>query len=260
LAGLINGNIAIWDENLRYRHQGDLDRIKRYQMDKLLAMQDNPALTPRQRNAIESYYQARLSRDELAAFAAVLPSSDELQDVVTVTGNITSTLHRQAQVALLGFQVGVGMAADLFVRGFDTHANHDQEHEPMLAHLADAIDYIWESAEQLGLADRLVVFATSDFARTPRYNSAAGKDHWSIGSALFMAKNASWGNRVIGETDDMHSAYNISPTTLERDDSGRHIYPGDIQRTLRVLTGVDQHENALKYPINTEGFMDLLST
>ena len=217
-------------------------------------------LTPRRRYALETFRQARIARDELGAFADLLPTGDELQPTVQVTGDVRSTLHRQAQVALIAFQAGVSMAADLYVRGFDTHADHDQDHEPMLAHLTGAVDYLWETAEEMGLADRLLVFLTSDFARTPRYNSSEGKDHWPIGSAVLMAKNAPWGNRVIGETDELHNAYNISPHTLVRDDThGRHIYTGDVQRTLRILAGVDQHESALRFPINTGETMDFLS-
>lgn len=259
LAGLINGNVTLWDAEQQYRHQADLDRVKRYQLEQLQEMLSRPNLTPRQRHAMETFYQARVAREELSAFADLLPTGDDLQPTVQVTADVRSTLHRQAQVALIGFQSGVSMAADLFIRGFDTHADHDAEQEPVLAHLTDAIDYIWETADQLGLADRLLVFLTSDFARTPRYNSSDGKDHWPIGSAVFMARNAPWGNRVIGETDELQNAYNISPTTLLRDDAeGRHIYPGDLQRTLRVLAGVDQHESALRFPINTGEYMDFL--
>ncbi len=260
LAGLINGNVTLWDAEQQYRHQSDLDRIKRYQLEQLEELLGSSTLTPRQRHAMETYYQARVARTELGAFAELLPTGDELQPSVEVTGDVQSTVHRQAQVALIGFQSGVSMAADLFLRGFDTHADHDQDHEPMLAHLTDAVDYIWETAESLGLADRLLVFISSDFARTPRYNSSEGKDHWPIGSAIFMAKNAPWGNRVVGGSDELQNALNISPATLLHDDvSGRHIYPGDVQRTLRVLTGVDQHESALRFPINTGDYMDFLT-
>jgi hypothetical protein len=256
LKGLINGNVAFWNENKRYRYPSDLDRIKAYQMQRLLDLQAAESLTPRQRHALETYYQARLSRDQLSAFAEVLPTADELQPRLQVTQETNSSLLRQAQVALLGFNAGVSMAADLHVTGFDTHADHDAEHEPLLAHLTGSIDYLWETAEELGLAERLTVFISSDFGRTPSYNSAGGKDHWPIGSAIFMQKNATWGNRVVGYTNERHFAENLDEDTLAPSDGGRHIYPGDVQRAMRVLAGVDQHSTTLQFPLNTGGYMD----
>ena len=256
LKGLINGNVAFWNESNSYRYQSDLDRIKAYQMQRLLDLQQNAALTPRQRHALETYYQARLSRDQLSAFADVLPSADQLQPRRQVTQENNSSLLRQAQVALLGFNAGVSMAADLHVAGFDTHSDHDADHESMLAHLTESIDYLWETAEELGLAERLTVFIGSDFGRTPAYNSSEGKDHWPIGSAIFMRKNASWGNRVVGHTNEFHFAENLNETTLAISGNGRHIYPGDVQRAMRVLANIDQHPNTLQFPLNTGGFMD----
>ena len=260
LRDLILGNVTAWNADNNYRYQEDLDRIKAYQLARLQEMMQQPGLTPRQRHGMETYYQARLSRDQLTAFAELLPGSDELQDEIEVVDGERSTFLRQAQVALLGFQAGVGMSADLLVPGFDTHQNHDAEHEPAMQHLTTGIDYLWTQAEELGLADRLTVFVGSDFGRTPVYNSSNGKDHWPIGSAIFMQKNASWGNRVIGSTDEFHFARNINPGTLQVDEAGgRHIYPGDVQRAMRELAGVDQHPNAAPFPISTGDYMNFFA-
>ena len=260
LRDLILGNVTAWNPDNNYRHQQDLDRIKAYQLARLETMMADPNLTPRQRHGMETYYQARLSRDQLSAFAELLPDADSLQDEVEIFDGQRSTLLRQAQVSLLGFQAGVSMAADLFVSGFDTHQQHDTEHEPALTHLTQAIDYLWEQAEALGLADRRTVFIGSDFGRTPVYNSSDGKDHWPIGSAIFMQKNAPWGNRVIGATTEQHFARNINPVTLAIDEAGgRHIYPGDVQRAMRVLAGVDQYPESALFPINTGEFMDFFT-
>lgn len=260
LRDLILGNVTAWNQDNSYRHQEDLDRIKAYQLARLEDMMQRDGLTPRQRHGLETYYQARLSRDQLTAFAEALPDNDELQGIVDVFQGQRSSLLRQIQVALLGFQAGVGMAADLFVSGFDTHQLHDQEHEPAMAHLTAALDYLWTYAEELGVADRLTVFIGSDFARTPAYNSSEGKDHWPIGSAIFMQKNAAWGNRVVGETTELHEARNLSPDTLEVDEvNGRRIYPGDVQLAMRELAGVDQHPNATPFPISTGEPMNFFS-
>ncbi len=260
LRDLILGNVTAWNPNQNYRYQEDLDRIKAYQLARLEALMSQEGLTPRQRHGLETYYQARLSRDQLTAFAENLPAQGELQDEIEVFQGQRSTLLRQVQVSLLAFQSGVSMAADLFVSGFDTHSDHDAEHEPSLTHLTEAIDYLWTYAEALGLADRITLFVGSDFGRTPRYNSGDGKDHWPIGSAIFMRRNAPWGNRVVGSTDEFHFARKLNPATLAVDEvNGRHIYPGDVQRAMRVLAGVDQHPDALSFPLNTGEYMDFFS-
>jgi uncharacterized protein (DUF1501 family) len=260
LRDLILGNVTAWNPDQNYRHQEDLDRIKAYQLARLQDLLAAEDLTPRQRHGIDTFYQARLSRDQLTAFAENLPGQDSLQDEIEVFAGQRSTLLRQIQVSLLGFQSGVSMASDLFVSGFDTHSNHDAEHEPALRHLTEAIDYLWTFAEEVGVADRLTVFIGSDFGRTPSYNSGDGKDHWPIGSAIFMRKGAPWGNRVIGQTTELHEAQNINPDSLEPDElAGRHIYPGDVQRAMRTLAGVDQHAGALAFPINTGAYMDFFA-
>ena len=79
----------------------------------------------------------------------------------------------------------------------------------LLANAADALDYLWTYAEQLGIADRLLVVVSSDFSRTPYYNSGNGKDHWNIGSYVIMEKNRSFTNRAVGETDGVQNARKI---------------------------------------------------
>ena len=123
-----------------------------------------------------------------------------------------------------------------------THNDHDFGHEPGLAAVADCIDYLWSYAEEQGIADRMTVLISSDFGRTPHYNSTNGKDHWPINSMVIMEKNAPWGNRVVGLTDEGHNAYKINPTTLLRDDlNGTNIYPKHIHQALRTYLGIDSH-------------------
>jgi uncharacterized protein (DUF1501 family) len=258
LASLINGNVAAWNPGSRYRHQSDLDRIKAYQLARLERLQDNATLTPRQRHALSTFQEARVSRDQLTRFAELLPGAGEVQEPVQVNQRSRSSLLLQAQVALVGFQAGVSMAADLRVGGFDTHADHDADHAPVLQHLTESVDYIWQTAEELGIADRLTVFLGSDFGRTPRYNSSEGKDHWPVGSAIFMRKDAPWGNRVVGVTNEVHEAVALNETTLQADATGRHIYPRDVQRAMRSLAGIEAHPTAAMFPLSTGGTMDFI--
>ena len=54
---------------------------------------------------------------------------------------------------MLAFKTGVAVSADLWLGGFDTHAHHDPDHEWLLGNLADSVDYLWEYAEEHGVAE-----------------------------------------------------------------------------------------------------------
>ena len=133
---------------------------------------------------------------------------------------------------------------------------HDPEHEWLLGNLTDAVDYLWEYAEEHGVADRMVVVMGSDFGRTNFYNSVAGKVHWPIGSFVVMEKNQRWTGRAVGETDGLHFAQRVHPRTLRRDDrNGTTIYPKHVHKALRCYLGIEHTPGAQRFPFNsTEDF------
>jgi uncharacterized protein (DUF1501 family) len=106
-----------------------------------------------------------------------------------------------------------------------------------------------------------VLTVGSDFGRTPYYNAGGGKDHWPIGSALFIQQGASWGNRVVGATDEGHNALNVNSATLAQDSSaaGVRIEPKHLQQTMRELAGVAQSSAAQSFPLDA-GTLSLLSS
>ena len=185
----------------------------------------------------------------LRLFADLLDSEQYPENEQTENNRNWSNLKRQAQLAVLAFKARVAVSADLYLRGFDTHDNHDEDHGWLLANLTDSVDYLWDSAEIHGLADRLVVVIGSDFGRTNKYNADEGKDHWPIGSFVVMEKNQRWTNRVVGETDELHFARKISPGTLRRDDvSGVLIHPRHIHQALRRYLGIEDTEGSRQFP------------
>ena len=211
-----------------------------------------PNLMPRDarnRALYASAVQAEAT-EGLRAFADLIP--DEALE--------TNEVKRQAQLAVLAFKAGVAVSADMFSGRFDTHTNHDADHAPLLAELTNSVDYLWDYAEQQGLADRLVVVMGSDFGRTNQYNAENGKDHWPIGSFIVMEKNQSWTNRVVGETDELHFAKKVNPMTLERNDAaGTLIYPRHIHKALRKYLGIENSEDSLLFPFNNTEELPLFS-
>ena len=165
-------------------------------------------------------------------------------------------MRRQAQLTVLAFKTGVAVSADLWLGGFDTHAYHDPDHEWLLGNLTDSVDYLWEYAEEHGVADRMVVVIGSDFGRTNFYNAQSGKDHWPIGSYIVMEKSQPWTGRAVGETDGLHFAQRVNPRTLRRDDrGGTIIYPKHVHKALRRYLGIENSPGAQRFPFNnTEDF------
>ena len=249
--------VARGDHSRSYIHPADWETLKTFREANLARLAAAPHLLPRAaRN--RRLYAAALSPEAtegLKAYAALLPPEDELEQPEEF-GDYHSSLRRQAQLTILAFKARVAVSADLYLGGFDTHANHDPDHKWLLENLTDSVDFLWEFAEIHGVADRLVVVMGSDFGRTNHYNVDAGKDHWPIGSFVVMEKNQPWTNRVVGETDALHFAHKIHPVTLRRDDAnGTIIYPKHIHKALRRYLGIENSLSAQRFPFhNTEDF------
>ena len=203
-----------------------------------------------------AFYRSALATEGLKAYADAIPSEDELEEWEDGPGGFGSSLRRQAQLTVLAFKTGVAVSADLWLGGFDTHANHDPDHEWLLGNLTGSVDYLWDYAEEHGVADRMVVVMGSDFGRTNFYNAQSGKDHWPIGSFVIMEKNQRWTGRAVGETDGLHFAHRINPRTLQRDDrGGTIIYPKHVHKALRRYLGIEHTPGAQRFPFNnTEDF------
>ena len=203
-----------------------------------------------------AFHRTALAAEGLRVYADALPPEHEIEPGEEGPPGFYSNLRRQAQLTVLAFKTGVAMSADLWLGGFDTHANHDPDHEWLLNNLTQSVDYLWGYAEEHGVADRMVVVIGSDFGRTNFYNSVVGKDHWPIGSYVVMEKNQPWTGRAVGETDGLHFAYRINPRTLRRDDrGGTIIYPKHVHKALRRYFGIEQADGAQRFPFNnTEDF------
>lgn len=215
-----------------------------------------PGIPAGNRSNREFYEDALLRAEGLKVFGDLIPPADQIQQNRELGGSLYSTLHQQIQVCLLAFKAGVSIAADLFEGGYDTHQDHDTDHPVLLANSTDAIDYLWTKAEELGLADRIVLVIGSDFGRTPFFNSSEGKDHWPIGSTIIMEKNATYTNRVFGETDEGHNTLAINPQTLIQDNiNGVIIRPAHVHKALRRYLGIHDNSISSQFPFNnTEDF------
>ena len=257
LRNIATPELSQWNHSESYLSQDAWETLKTYRTANIERLAGAPQLLPRAaRN--RRLYAAALSPDAtegLKAYAALIPPNDELEQEEQF-GRLESDLRRQTQLTILAFKARVAVSADLYLGGFDTHANHDEDHTWLLGNLTDSVDYLWELAETHEVADRLVVVIGSDFGRTNHYNVDEGKDHWPIGSFIVMEKNQTWTNRTVGETDALHFAHSIHPTTLQRDDAnGTIIHPKHVHKALRQYFGIENSLGAQRFPFhNTEDF------
>ena len=222
-----------------------MERIRQAADERLTAQQERIAL-PRIRNAMGVLHTARLGESELKDVLQFLPEGG---------GN---GLQDQAAVALAAFRAGLGVSVQMRRGGFDTHGNHDNNHIPRLADVLRAVDFIWQQAETMGLADKLIVVVGSDFGRTPGYNGGNGKDHWSVNSMMLMGAGIP-GNRVIGASDEGHRPLTVNPQTLALDENGVRIRPEHVHAALRKLMGIESDSFSLQFPLQMDDPMDLLA-
>ena len=155
----------------------------------------------------------------------------------------------QAEIALASFKAGICVSANLSIGQFDSHANNDRDQMKLIPEFLAGIAYLVRRAGELKIRDQLVVVIQSEMGRTPNYNAGNGKDHWSIGSAMFLGRGIK-GNRLIGATDEKQFAVPLDPQTLKLDkDKGVRVRPEHIHESLRELAGITDHPLSKKFPL-----------
>ena len=238
------------EENEKWLPQSDWDLITAARNRRLTALNNAADKTTRQARNRANFQAALGNANGLSDFAAALGNAGELQAPAQF-GNLWSNFRAQAQLALTAMSSGVTCAADVLHPGFDTHQNHDAETNWLFTELTGGLDYLWTYAEQLGIADRLIVVVNSDFGRTPRYNSDNGKDHWPVTSAIVMERNTTWGNRVVGATDEGHNALAIHTNTMQASTQGAYLFPKDVMQGLRDYLAISGHANTDGFNLST---------
>jgi hypothetical protein len=225
---------------------------------------------PKFRQQLKFYRNAFAGDDVTDAFAAEVNELNHFDqneaDYLAVPGikgaypttgkNYVPNQLKSIHSGLLACKTGVCTAFTLYCGHFDTHSDdeNDSSQQANFEQLAGILDYLWAKAEDMGIADRIVLYVNSDFARTPSYNSDNGKDHWPVTSAVIMANNKSWTNRVIGATDDKQNALKIDPSNNQvATENAMIIKPHHVLDNIRTMLGIDPNNGiAQRYPLLTD--------
>ena len=86
--------------------------------------------------------------------------------------------------------------------GWDTHQNNFKSlKDNRLPPIDQALPQLLTDLEERGLLDSTLVCWLTDFGRTPKINSASGRDHWASSGFAIMAGAGIPGGHVLGATD-----------------------------------------------------------
>jgi len=115
---------------------------------------------------------------------------------------------------------------------WDTHYDHLPR---MKKELCPGLDMAWygliSDLDQRGLLDETLVVCTSEHGRTPQFNAAGGRDHWSRVYSSMLAGGGCVRGKVIGASDK-HGG----------DVADRPISPKDLLATMYHMLGIDHHQ------------------
>jgi hypothetical protein len=237
LRNLANADAVSGNERAPYHDRFALDRIEKALQLQIESRSARPRL-PRAEHAENMLFAAQANSKALERITPHIPRTIAKE-----------RLSQQADIALASFKAGVCVSANLSIGQFDSHANNDADQMRLIPEFLAGIRYLLRRAEDLKIRDRLVVIVQSEMGRTPTYNSGNGKDHWSIGSILFLGRGIK-GNRVIGATDERQLHVPVDPRTLAIDrEKGIRVRPEHIHQALRELAGVADHAFSKRFPL-----------
>lgn len=234
-------------ESQGFHTEETFKRIQDTRQARLQAMQDSQNL-PRLKKSMNLLYTARLGMDELQKINDFLPD------------DIPGGMAGQAYIALAAWMAGLCQTATMSTGGFDTHgAGTDDTQAARTTVLFQGVESLINRADELGIADQLLIVIGSEFGRTPNYNGGGGKDHWSVGELIVMdmAGDLVPGNRRIGATDEFDRYERINPDTLAVDSGGVAMKMGHVHKWLRRITGIEDNEIVKLFQLRTEEYIDL---
>lgn len=112
--------------------------------------------------------------------------------------------------------------------GWDTHQNNFKSlKERLLPRIDQGYSALLRDLDVRGMLDNTLVVWMGDFGRTPKVNSAAGRDHWSTASVVTMGGGGIKRGEIVGRTNALAEFVVDNPVT-----------PQDIAATIYHAVGV----------------------
>ncbi len=178
-----------------------LERIKRrrHALATIDRLQRDLEQRPDALEAMDSYYEsafAMITSQETQDAFDLSKESDKMRDRYgrTTFGQSCLLSRRLIQAGVRFVTVSSG--------GWDTHQNNFTALKRLLPPVDQGFPALLEDLEEQGMLDSTLVVWLTDFGRTPKINSAAGRDHWATASMAVFAGAGVPAGQVIGATDD----------------------------------------------------------
>ncbi|MDB5337658.1 MAG: hypothetical protein JWN70_3277 [Planctomycetaceae bacterium] len=215
-----------------------MDRVSRRKqmLTAIDGLQKKADLQPEAFGALDEHYQAALNM-------ITAPETKRAFDLEKEDPRLRDRYGRNkfGQSLLLGrrmLEAGVRFVT-VTDGGWDTHANNFESlKNNLIPRFDQGIPELLIDLEERGMLDNTLVVWLTDFGRTPKINSASGRDHWSTAGFAIMAGAGVPGGAVLGVTDD---------------EGGRPIkdeyLSADIAATIYEKVGIE-HDMMLTNPLD----------
>lgn len=179
----------------------DMPRIsrRRQMLDTIDALQRTGDVQPAAFEALDEHYKAALTMitaPETQRAFKIEEESDKLRD-----GYGRTSFGQRLLLARRLVQAGVRLVT-VTDGGWDTHQNNFTSLKKKMPYMDQAIPELLIDLESQGMLDSTLVLWFTDFGRTPKINSAAGRDHWSTAGFSLFAGAGVPGGSVLGRTDE----------------------------------------------------------
>jgi hypothetical protein len=204
-----------------------MERVERRRkiLAKVDALQRQGDIQPSAYDALDEHYKAALNM-------ITAPETRKAFEIETENAKLRESYGRNrfGQSCLLArrlIESGVRFVT-VTDGGWDTHQNNFKSLKTRLIPRVDqALPVLLRDLQERGLLDTTLVCWLTDFGRTPKINSASGRDHWSSAGFAVMAGAGIPGGYVLGQTDD---------------EGGRAVrdeyYSDDIATTVYMKLGI----------------------
>lgn len=136
--------------------------------------------------------EVKAALDTQAPLQTPFPNGNPLANQLKMVAQLLSA-RNALEVKRQTFFIGIG--------DYDTHGDQLRRHELLLGTLSTALEAFYQATEELGIADKVITFTTSDFGRTLTSNGD-GTDHgW--GSHQMVMGGAIKGGTLYGEFPEL---------------------------------------------------------
>tara|TARA_R110000824_G_scaffold210358_8_gene396246 strand:- start:1548 stop:2807 length:1260 start_codon:yes stop_codon:yes gene_type:complete len=201
----------------------------------LLAMVDdsfNATESSKQLDAMNSFYQDAYSMIASRHARDAFDISKEKDKTRRQYGENTAGMRMIMARRLV--EAGVRLVT-LTYGGWDHHNNiHKSFGDKNGPELDRALAALINDLDERGLLDETIVMVTSEFGRTPKINTNAGRDHWPKVFSAVLAGGGIKRGYVHGASDSTATQPEESPTS-----------PADIAATIYNQLGIDIHKKLM---------------